>query len=410
MSLLRKSAFLEIAVIRIIVVLLQLIFLKIYTNFTPVYEIGIFLFLLTISYSLNAFLLVPLDYFQQSQVYVLKESGYSLQSFFKLNLWILKVSTCLFVFIELFCFIFKNTYCVIITLITLLALSSYFVNLTRGIINNLEKQRQAVYCLLLEGSLKIIFFMIFKFFFEPSATIILLSLLCASIFSFLVLSFLVSRLTEFKSDKIQVYEYKKILSFSYPISIGAVINWIQLQGYRMILVPLGLVEVVGLYGTVSNVGASGMNAFSIVFSQLFIPKLYKSNGQYIKTYLRNAFFLILLVLVVGYILSPLIVKLLTNSTFVKYSSVIVFGILSEAGNFIIGALTIYLTIHNLTKYTIKVNILGFLVFCSSFLSFFYFNLINIYTVGLPIVLTQFVIVSYLLLVVYTRKKNIDIYE
>jgi O-antigen/teichoic acid export membrane protein len=156
-------------------------------------------------------------------------------------------------------------------------------------------------------------------------------------------------------------------------------------------VPLGFVEAVGIFGTVANVGSSGMNACSTVFSQLYIPNIYKTNGKYIKTYLRNALLAIAFVLVVSTLLSKIIVGLLTKQEFVNYSLIILFGILTEAGNFIIGSLTIYLTIHNLTKTTVKMSAIGLFVFFLSFASLYIFKLINVYTLGIPMVLTQLII-------------------
>lgn len=402
----KKTEIIEVSSIRILVVILQLVFLKIYTNYTSVYELGIYYFLFTLSYSLNAFLLVPLDYFQQSQLYTLKKDNYSIRSFFEINIWVAK-----FTFITLFvglivCLLVDNQYSVILPVIIILALSTYMVNLLRGIINNLEKRRFAIYTLLTESVLKIVFFYIAKSYFNPNAIVILVSILLSSIVTLLVLFLVIKNLDEFKNEKIKDFSSTEILHFSYPISVGAVVNWIQLQGYRMILVPLGLVELVGIYGTVANVGTSGMSALSTVYSQLFVPNLYKSDGGYIKTYLKYALLSILLVLCVGYFLSDIIIGILTKSEFVKYSCLIVFGILSEGGNFLIAGLTIYLTLQNLTKVSMIASLTGLIVFFLSFITLYIIEKINVYTIGLPIVLTQFVITLYLGLIVYkiNRKK------
>lgn len=396
----KKRVIVEVAVMRIFTIIIQLLFLKIYTNYTSLYDIGIYLFLLTISYSLNSFLFVPLDYFQQALAYKLKNNSISFKSYSGINLWVLKITISFSVIAEIFCLLINPVYYYVIPLISILALSGYFVTLLRGLINNLEKRRQAIYFLLLEGILKILFFLVLITFFKSTSTIILIALAGASLFTLGCLYLFFRNMDEYKYGEIQTFSIKEVFEFSYPISIGAIINWIQLQGYRMILVPFGLVEVVGIYGTVANVGTSGMNAYSTIFAQLFVPDLYKTDGKYIKAYIRNAFLSILFVLGVSYVFSDLIIRILTNQHFVQYSSVIIYGILSEGGNFLIGALTIYLTIHKVTKTSIKVNIVGLLTFFISFYMLYYFKLININTVGIPIVLTQFVIVGYLMIVVY----------
>lgn len=400
---LKKATIIEVGIIRILVVLIQLLFLKIYTSQTSIFELGIYYFLFTVSYSLNAFLLVPVDYYQQSQIYKLKGDGASLKSFYSINLTIIKVTAIILLAGMLVCFIIKPDYFNIIPIITLLALSTYFVNFIRGLINNLERRRMAIYSLLLEGILKIGIYWLFSQHFKSTSTIILTSTLTASLITLCVLFILLKRTEEFKSSKIHVFQYKEIILFSYPISIGAVINWIQLQGYRMILVPLGLVELVGIYGTVANVGTAGMSAASTIYSQLFIPNLYKTQGKYIGTYIKYAILSIITVLIVGYFLSDLIISILTKVELVKYSSLIIYGIVSEGGNFLIGALTIYLTIQNLTKVTIKASLAGLIGFGISFLLLYLFNVINLYTIGLPIVLSQLIIAAYLAFIVYKSK-------
>ena len=409
-KMLQKKTFIEIGIIRILVVVLQLLFLKLYTNNTTLYEIGIYLLLITLSYSLNAFLLVPLDYFQQSKLYELKDEKKSIKSFNHINKTILKISIIILIIAEIVNLIIDlvaenkiniNNCITIFTIITL-SLSTYFVVLLRGFINNLEKRRIAVYTMLFEGVLKIILFLILNHYFNSNSFIILLSLLISSIITLLLLYSILKKMDEYKCQDLKKIEYKNIIKFSYPLSIGAVINWIQIQGYRMILVPLGLVETVATFGTISNIGSSGMNAFSMIFAQLFIPNIYKTNGEYLKTYLKNALILILFILIVSFTFSDLIINLLTSESFNKYSSIIIVGVISEGGNFIIGAITVYLTLHNLNKYTIKVNLIGLTTFVLSFTGLIIADIINVYTVGIPIITSQILIVIYLLAVI---KKN-----
>ena len=400
----KKIVVIEIGVMRIFVVLLQLLFLKIYTNHTSIYELGIYYFLFTLSYSLNAFLLVPLDYFQQSQLYLLKKLGASLRSFLGINKNVLKISAALVVLSIIVCYFVDPADTKLIPIIVLLALSTYLVTLLRGFVNNLEQRRAAIYTLLLEGVLKIVLYILYLKFLTPSAFLILGALLSASFITLIILLIIVKNTKEYKYDKLQVFPSNQIIKFAYPISVGAVINWIQLQGYRMILVPLGLVEIVGIYGTVANVGISGMNALSTIYSQLFVPNLYKTHGAYIKKYLTYAIVCIIVVITVGLTFSHLIIGLLTKSTFVKYSWLILYGIISEAGNFLIGGLTIYLTIKNLTKATLKASITGLVAFFMSFGLLYLLHFVNVYTIGLPIIFTQMVITIYLAIIVYRIRK------
>ena len=396
---------LEVGAIRIITVVLQLLFLKIYTGHTAIYELGVYYFLFTLSYSLNAFLLVPIDYFQQSQLYFLKQNSFSLKSFFDINKKVLQIILAVTLIATIVCIIINPAYVKIVPLVVFLSLSTYIVTLLRGFINNFEQRRTAIYTLLFESSLKIGFYLFYVKFFKPSAILILVSLLSASVIALIALTFIITKTTEYKNGSIKTFNFSEITKFTYPISMSAVINWIQLQGYRMILVPLGLIEVVGIYGTVANVGTSGMNAFSTIYTQLFVPNLYKSFGSYLKTYLTYAILCISLVLTTGLLFSNLIISLLTKQVFVKYSGLIVYGIISEAGNFLIGALTIYLSIKNLTKTTFESSMAGLIAFFLSFGALYTTNRISVYTIGLPIVFTQIIVTTYLGIIVYQSKKK-----
>jgi O-antigen/teichoic acid export membrane protein len=402
---LKKSTMAEVAIVRVFVVICQLVFLKVYTHYVSLYELGIYYFLFTISYSLNAFVLVPLDYFQQSQLYKFKQLNISLRSLFYINKLIIRLALILMLVSCGICAFIKPELCLLMLLVILLSVSTYGVSMTRGIINNLELRRQAIYTLLFETVAKVLIFLVLLQFLKPTALLILSSMLCASAISLILLFILLKRLPEYKAPNLIKFNIKDIFHFAYPISIGAVINWIQLQSYTLVLVPLGFVEAVGIFGTVANIGSSGMNACSTVFSQLFVPNIYKSNGTYITIYIRNAVFAILFVLTCSTLLSDIIVGLLTKASLIPYSKILIYGILTEGGNFLIGSLTIYFTIHNFTKSTIKMSLLGLVIFFISFFTLFALQKISPFTLGIPMVLTQYVIAGGLFLLVYKHTKH-----
>lgn len=403
---LKKKTMAEVAVIRILAVVCQLIFLKSYTNYTSVYELGIYYFLFATSYSLNAFVLVPLDYFQQSQLYRLKTEGISLKSFYSVNKLVVKIVGSLLALSCLVALFIKPQVCFNILMIISLSFSTYGVTMMRGLINNLERRRQAIYTLLFETMCKIGIFYLLLHLFKPSAYLIFGAMLSASIICFITLFIMVTRLPEYKTERTIAFTNSEMFNFSYPISIGAVTNWLQLQSYTVVLVPLGFVEVAGIFATIANVGASGMNACSTVFSQLFIPNIYKTNGSYIKTYVRNALLAVAFVLTVSALLSDFIVGLLTKPELVHYSKVILYGILNEAGNFVIGSLTIYLTIKKLTKMSVKMSVMALVALFISFGLLYIFNIINVYTLGIPMFLTQLIISVGLFVIVYKTEKQL----
>lgn len=397
----------EVAVIRLFTILIQLLFIKCVTNAIPVNELGIYYFLLTISYTFNAILFVPLDYYQQSNLYKYVNEGISIKSFFLLNKRLIVVFSYILVIGGIIIFILNTFYCIVFVLTTLMSIGTYFSLLLRGFVNNLNYRRKAAYNLLLESISRIIFLYILFYVFSPGPVIVLLALLLASCIAIFFLVIYIRKLPQYNDGNIVEVKIGKMLKFMYPISIGAIANWIQLQGYRLILVPLGFSEAVGFYATVANIGNSGMSVCSTIYNQLFLPDIYKTNGRFLYRYLLYAFIIILIVLGVSAGLKDLIVLVLTNAIYSKYSFIIFFGIIVEAGNFIVGALTAYLGIHNLTSCSLKATLSGLVAFALLFLLVFFFLGITPYTIGIPIVISQILIMGYLGKIVFKIYRTND---
>ncbi len=395
----------EVVLFRILSVILQLVFLKIYSNYLSIYEIGLYYLFITISYSLNAFLLVPLDFFQQSKLYSLKDKNQSLRSFSFINIFILKASFLTLIVVEFIIWFFDKDSMLVVLLMFILSVLIYFSLLMRGWLNNLNYRRNAIYTLFAESILKIGFFVSLVYFFQATSLLLLASMVASMLVINIVLYFLISRKSEYNKKNKCVFSLNEILVFSYPISFAAIINWIQTQGYRIILAPMGYMEIIGIYATVSKIGESGMSAVSSVYNQLFIPDLYKSNGEFILKYIVAAIIVIVIVLIVGVSFSKEIVELLTNENFSKYSLIITYGILAESGNLIIGGLSIYLTIHSLTKKILLSALIGIVSFSVSFLLLYMFYEVSIWTIGGPIILSQLLMIFYLFYVVYIRVRN-----
>lgn len=391
--------FVEIVFVRLLTIFIQLFFIKCVTNTISVDELGIYYFLQTVSYSLNAVLFVPLDYFQQSNLYLYINEGISIKSYFIFNKRIAYIIFVVLLVGTMVVGVLNASYCLGFVIIILLSVSTYMSLFLRGIVNNLEYRRRAAYNLLIESVIRIGLLYLFLSLFTASSIIVLLALFFASLIAILFLLSFIRKLPQYINGEIRSIKIKNVWHFSYPISIGAIVNWIQLQGYRLVLVPLGFTEVVGYYATVANIGSSGMNVCSTIYNQLFLPDLYKSLGQYLKKYLYNALGIIGVVLLISVFLKNLIVNILTTSIYVEYSYLIFYGIVIEAGNFIVGALTTFLGIHNMTKYSIKVSLFALITFILVFTLVFSFGKITPANIGIPIAISQIVVTLYLGIIV-----------
>jgi O-antigen/teichoic acid export membrane protein len=183
---------------------------------------------------------------------------------------------------------------------------------------------------------------------------ILYSWLISQITIIYTLSINLKRNKIFISEALEVIKLdnKDVIKQSYPISFGALVNLFQLQGYRLIIVPLGSAEIVGIYSTLESIGKAGMNAVAAIYAQIFTPNIYKTDGKFTNTYVKNALLLAGFVLIFFYMIDEYIVLFLTNYEFLKYKSLIMFGVLIEAANFIIGAYAIKLTLLRKNRLTL----------------------------------------------------------
>lgn len=386
---------------RLAIILGQLGYVKLYSNQLSNFELGTYFFLLTVSYSLNAFLLIPIDYYQQSKIQNLWKTQKSLQVFLTFNRRVLSGLTLAVLVASLIGALFNANQFFSIAAAGAMAMVIYATQALRNTLNNLEHKKLTAGSMVAEAVLKMLLFWLFLKFLPPKGLTLLFSGVIALLLVMLFLLWKAYQLKLFVSHEsalLEKIELSRIWHFCVPISLGAVFNWVQLQGYRLILVPLGYTEIVGIYSTVSNIGSAVMGASSAIFGQLFIPKIYQSEGAYTKTYIRHALLLIMAVLLGAFIFSDFMVALLTKEEFVKYSWLIFFGIIAEAGNFLIGAFSIHVTLTGATKTMLRSSVFGVLFMVFIFALIYYFSTIRVETVGLPIVMSQIGIAVYMYLI------------
>jgi O-antigen/teichoic acid export membrane protein len=377
-----------ISISRLAVVLLQLACVKIYSNYLSSYELGIYYFLITISYSINALLLVPLDYYQQSKIYVFIKEGVSLKSLVSLNKQFLKsfLSICgIFILVLL---TFDTSYAKNTIMAIGLALSIYFGNSLKGIFNNLEHRSLVAGVMAFEALLKLSVFYLIAIFFAANSATLICSAIIATIVAMLPLIYFFRKLSVFHTGRIERINGRDVFIFALPIAIGAIFNLLQLQSYRIVLVSLGMAEMVGVFAIVAGIGQAGMGAVIAIYSQIFLPSVYKTEGRYIGPYIRNGLLLYAFVVLICLLTAPLLVPLLTKDEFKPFAYLIIYGVLIEMGNFIIGALGVLLSINNQTKKGLLGAYVSMLVMVVCFFVLYSTGDINEFTIGLPLVLSQ----------------------
>lgn len=383
------------AVARVLVIFLQLINVKLYTNYLDAGQLGIYFFLLTVSYSANAILFVPVDYYQQANLAkVITASGgaRSLLSFngrlaaFYLSFSLSAVATCA---------VTKPDYTVYVTLVVALAFALYAVQALRNTLNNLEHRSCVSVSFIQEAVLKVLLFYILVRYFKADESLLIDAWLISLGLSGSYLFYKAYKYRVFVASCAYPIRAKEVFNFSYPFSIGAVCNWLQLQGYRLILVPLGFAEEVGAFATISNIGSAAIGAASLVYSQQFTPLIYKTSGQYTSKYLKGAIAVIISVVLVSAVFGEFAVRLLTNSGFEQHWILLLFGVITDGGNLVIGALIIHITLIGNTKKIFASSLVGLISMSVCFGWLYWSSKISILTIGAPLLISQWAVVYYI---------------
>ena len=158
---------------------------------------------------------------------------------------------------------------------------------------------------------------------------------------------------------------------------------------------MGFAEEVGVFATLSNIGSAGIGAASLIYSQQFTPLIYNTSGQYTSKYLKGAIALIIVVALVAFGMGEFMVSILTNLDFAKHWRLLLFGVITDAANLLIGALVIHITLTGDTKKLISVSILGVVSVIMIFSLLYWFSNISIVTIGIPLLFSQWIVVLYL---------------
>lgn len=386
---------------RVLVVVFQLINVKLYTHYLNAEQLGMYFFLLTVSYSANAVLFIPVDYYQQanlSKVMTAYGGAGSLLNFNgRLASFYLFFSTIVVVAFA----IIEPSYTVFVILVAVLAFALYLVQALRNTLNNLQHGNCVSISFIQEAVFKVLFFFILVRYFKADESVLISAWIISLGLSGSYLFYITYKYHIFSCIHVHQIYARDVFYFSYPFSFGAVCNWIQLQGYRLILIPLGFAEEVGLFATVSNIGSAAIGVGSLIYSQQFTPLIYKTSGKYTSNYLKGAIAVIISVALVSFGVGEFMVSILTNPAFSKHWELLLFGVITDGGNLLIGALVIHISLTGNTKKIILFSISGLLSMIITGTILYWFSRISIVTIGIPLLFSQWFIVLYM----YTTYKK-----
>ncbi len=384
-----------IALARAIVIACQFVNIKLFTNYLTASQIGLYFFFLTISYFCNALIFIPVDYYQQANLKKTIDDTGGIFPLLTFNLMLIGYFFIALIPIVVIVLLTASQFLSHVILAATLAVALYATQALRNTLNNLDYKAAVSFNFVQEAVLKIITFILLVKYFEPNELLLMISWLVALIVSVITLFINAKKNRLFVCVKKQPVQAKEVFNFAYPITVGAIANWIQTQGYRLILVPLGYVEILGIFATVTSIGSAGMGAVSTIFSQAFSPKIYKSGGGYTGEYLKNALATIAVIILGCLIFGHLIVKIATNHKYEPYWGILIIGVLIEAGNFLIGAFSIHVSLVGRTKQMMMSSFWGVLILFLSFALIYMASTINVFSIGIPLVLAQLAVLIFI---------------
>lgn len=378
-------------------------FIKIYTNNLATEEIGKYFYLVTLSYIMNALIFVPVDYYLQARL-ALHGKVIPVGGLLKINKIVCLMALALCVIFCLPLLYLGKVQQADIPGIYITALLLYLCNFSRGVLNNRGHKVFVVSMLVFEGAAKVgLFILVSKLIVATAGTLLYTSVL-ALLLEVLIILLYSSRKIAYSWLDEGIENYKTVFHKSYALSIGAICNLVQLQSYRLTYVWAGVPATAAIYVVVTNLGSSGMAAISSVYSQIFLPKVYSTKGEFTLTYIRNALILTLIVLVGAALTGKYLLLFLTKNNYVEYAQAIGFGVLVEAGNLVIGAATVYLMLNNAAKATIFCNVFATIISVVGGCIALHYWPENAFAIGIPIALSQISITIFLIFYIIRFQK------
>ena len=335
-----------VAGLRVLSVLVGLAYVKYYTNALTVEQVGEFLYLGTLSYVLNALVFVPVDSYMQARLSAL--DTLPIRALRRLGMTTLLVALALCVLL--------STPFVAMDLLALedvpllfgLASLLYLCSSVRNLLNIRGQATFAASMILLESVARLLAFVVAIIIMGATARTLLASSIAALVAELAFLLWQAGRSLPLSKQTGQLDSLAHVLRTTTALSGGAVSNTVQLQAYRILFPVSGHSHTSATLGVTANIGAVAMSACAQVFSQLFLPRLYQTRGASINEYVIWSGILATGLLAVSLPMSEFLVRYLTSPEYVAYAPIVGVGVVIEACNMLVGAYSVYLTLHHRT--------------------------------------------------------------
>jgi len=124
-----------------------------------------------------------------------------------------------------------------------------------------------------------------------------------------------------------------------PVGFGAVLNWLQLQLYRPLMLYLGVpAQYIAATSLMTTLGSSGASPALTVVAQRFIPSIYAREPRAVFSSLRRLLAVALLLAVLSVPMAYVFLLLSGRVALAAYLPLVAVGVFTEAANGGIGAI------------------------------------------------------------------------
>lgn len=355
----RPRSELAIVMLRVLSLVSGLAYVKVYTGELTIVEIGVFFYLSTLSYALNALIFLPIDFYMQARIAEFPSvPGPAIRRLILVTL-VAGLFGCALVSAP-FVYMHKLQLADLPWLYAVAALL-YLCTSLRNLLNIRGSSVLVSTMMLLESAGRVLAFVALATLLGRSARTLMISSALALALELIVILWQFPRRLTFSNEPSHLDRPSFIVRTAMTLAGGAISNTVQLQTYRVAYPLFGLSSSSGIYGVVANVGAAAMAACASIYSQIEIPKLYQSQGRSIWSFVKLAVALSVAVFVVAMLLSSFLIAHLTQKKYVPYSLAIGFGVIIEACNLITGGYAVCLMFYQRVGALLNLHIIGALV-------------------------------------------------
>jgi O-antigen/teichoic acid export membrane protein len=380
-----------LTMLRVVAIVIGLAYVKIYTNRLTPDALGIFFYLGTLSYLLNALLFVPFDFYLQAYCsragerlpigpVVRMTAGVLIAAL----ILVAAIGTVLIALGQLAILDIVSLYVVAALLFGCISL--------RNLLNNRGHRRVVAGALVFEAAGRVCAFVSLILFVTPSGRILFASAGIALFLELIGLAIYAVFRLQWASDATPPAS-SALIPATAPVSVSAACNLVQLQAYRTMYPWASNPAPAAIFAVVANVGSAGMSAVGQIFAQILLPRIYQSQGTYTRHYIRWALLLTLAVAAFAWIAAPLLVAFITSPQYSAYAELMVFGVLLEGANVIVSAVTVGSMLKGDTRRLMVWNIAGAVVGAAGYAVALTIAPTSPVAIGVALLLSQMVVLG-----------------